>query len=197
MKINLNLVALAAAFILISCNGGAGTKQAEFFDTEHKTVFINGISAIGGKDAILQSLEKYGLVPEKIDNIDLTIVGGEYYEFGHAESNTHDESLADALTYNLFKGITIPDKENIFVQLSWYKNGNVKEYRVRLGKSNADLLPNESNTVNMRLAEMFPHSKIANSRMGYKTYYDDNGNGIYYTDGSVLEVYVNDSKLMK
>ncbi len=197
MKTILNLVTLAAAFILTSCNGGAGTKQAEFFDTEHKTVFINGISAIGGKDAILQSLEKYGLVPETIDTINLSMIGGEYYESYFMENNTNDESLADVLTYNLFKDIAIPEKENIYVHFSSYRNGNIKDYSVRLGTMDADLTKEESNKVNMRLAEMFPHSKIANSRMGYRTYYDDNGNGIYYTDGSSLDVYINDSKLMK
>ena len=116
MKTILNLVTLAAAFILTSCNGGAGTKQAEFFDTEHKTVFINGISAIGGKDAILQSLEKYGLVPETIDTINLSMIGGEYYESYFMENNTNDESLADVLTYNLFKDIAIPEK--IYLSIS-------------------------------------------------------------------------------
>lgn len=183
------LLVLLVLSLFISC----GSRNDQIIDVVHKTFYVNGVSAIDGYDAVYRSLQDVGFSIDKegVKELDLTIIGeGFSYYANHYADNLTDSQVSKQ-TGGLFEDL--PSKaiysadEEWRVYLSWYATGEVNKCIIECGW-NIPLLPEDALEVNKRLAVMFPHSKIGNSRFGYKVYYDDNGVELYFTDSFRIEI---------
>ena len=70
MKKLLALVLLSLT--IISCN--TGKESYKFLDEEHKSFYVNGVSAIEGYSAVIKSLEEIGFQMGEINEVDLSII---------------------------------------------------------------------------------------------------------------------------
>jgi len=95
--------------------------------------------------------------------------------------------LTCGLFDNLPSGFTFNGNGKWRVYLSWYKSGEINKCIISF-EDNLPLPNEDAVEVNKRLSALFPHSKIGNSSYGYKTYYDDNGVEVYFTNSITLEM---------
>lgn len=168
-------------------------QQTKVRDEEHKTFNVNGVSALDGYEAVSNSLKNVGFTIDKdgVAECDLTYVGKgfTYYVNYYAERLTNEQSskLTCGLFDNLPSGFTFNGNGKWRVYLSWYKSGEINKCIISF-EDNLPLPNEDAVEVNKRLSALFPHSKIGNSSYGYKTYYDDNGVEVYFTNSITLEM---------
>ena len=184
-----NLVPLFLMLFLLSC----GNKQTQIVDEEHKTFFVNGVSAIEGYEAVSNSLKNFGFKIDKegVTECDLTYVGRgfTYYVNYHAEKLAKEQvsRLTCGLFDNLPSGAVIDGYGEWRVFLSWFKSGEINKCTITFNEF-MPMFDEDAIEVNKRLSALFPHSRVGNSSFGYKTYYDDNGVEVYFSNSYTLEV---------
>ena len=71
------------------------------------------------------------------------------------------------------------------VYLSWYKSGMIEKVTIQASRTEIE---EDAIEINKRLVNIFPYSKVSNSRMGYLTYYNDYGVEVYYTNDYFLSI---------
>ena len=180
---------LLFVLFLLSC----GTKQTQIVDEEHKTFFVNGVSAIDGYEAVSNSLKDIGFKIDKdgVTECDLTYVGMgfTYYANYHAEKLAKEQvsRLTCGLFDNLPSGSVIDREGEWRVYLSWYKSGEINKCIITFNEF-MPLPEEDAIEINKRLSALFPHSRVGNSSYGYKTYYDDNGIEVYFSNSFTLEM---------
>ena len=180
---------LLFVLFLLSC----GTKQTQIVDEEHKTFFVNGISAIDGYEAVSNSLTAIGFKIDKegVTECDLTNVGMgfTYYVNYHADKLAKEQvsRLTCGLFDNLPSGTVLDGEGSWRVFLSWYKSGEINKCLITFNEF-MPLRDEDVIEINKRLSALFPHSRVGNSTFGYKTYYDDNGVEVYFPNSFTLEV---------
>ena len=176
-------------WFMVAC----ANQQTKIIDEEHKTFNVNGVSALDGYNAVSNSLKNIGFTIDKdgVAECDLTYVGKgfTYYVNYYAERLTSEQSskLTCGLFDNLPSGFAFNGNGKWRVYLSWYKSGEINKYSISF-EDNLPLSNEDAVEVNKRLIALFPHSKIGNSSYGYKTYYDDNGVEVYFTNSITLEM---------
>lgn len=186
MRICLSMLCL---WFMVACVN----QQANIVDEEHKTFYVNGVSALDGYDAVSNSLKNLGFIIDKegVSECNLTSVGSgfTYYVNYHAERLTSEQSsrLTCGLFDNLPSGFVFDGNGKWRVYLSWYKSGEINKCLITF-EDNLPLSNEDAVEVNKRLSALFPHSRIGNSSYGYKTYYDDNGVEVYFTNSITLEM---------
>lgn len=174
---------------MIAC----ANQQAKIIDKEHKTFFINGVSALDGYESVSKSLKELGFIIDKegVAECDLTYVGRgfTYYVNYYAEKLTSEQSskLTCGLFDNLPSGFAFDGNGKWRVFLSWYKSGEINKCLITFEDS-LPLSNEDAVEVNKRLSAMFPYSKVGNSFYGYKTYYNDFGIEVYFTNSITLEM---------
>ena len=184
--------------VVISCNT---TKESyQFLDDEHKSFYVNGVSAIEGHSAIIKSLEEIGFQMGEVKEVDLSIFNKDVTYYTILKSTrpfTRHEY--DQLTNGLF--VNLPSEDVIFdevnqngcgVYLSWYKSGIVNKVVIQASNSYNE---EDAAEINKRLVSLFPYSKIGNSNMGYMTYYTDYGVEVYYTNDYFLSIEMKNQDL--
>lgn len=186
-------------------------QQTKIRDEEHKTFYINGISAYEYQ-AVSNSLKNMGFTIDRkawgddlnakdgILECDFRLIGGGFYYSAFYESKRLTDEQLSKLTYGLFdnlpSGFTLSKwleaakaegfcDEDFYckIHLEWYRSGEIKHYFIRFEGYLSD---EDEAEVNKRLSALFPHSKINNS--GYKTYYDDNGVKVYFSNDTELDI---------
>ena len=183
VKICLFIICL---LLIVAC---VNKQQAKIIDEEHKTFYINGVSALDGYEAVSNSLKNIGFIIDKdgVQKYDLSFIGEDcFYSVWYRTEKLTDEQFSK-LTYglleNLPSGSTLnknkDEDPSCGVLLYWYESGEIKECIIDF--SSCLLSDEDEIEVNKRLSALFPHSKISNHRSGYKTYYDDNGVGVYFS----------------
>lgn len=185
------LTLIFCAITILSCTP---TKESyKFLDEERKSFFVNGISAMDGYSAVIQSLEEIGFKIGEINEVDLSIFnrGVSYYTV-LASTRPFTKSEFDKLTNGLFvdlpSGNAILDEVNTNgckVYLSWYKSGLVNKATIQVSRSSIE---EDAIEINKRLATLFPHSKVGNKSWGYMTYYTDYGVEVYYTNDYFISI---------
>lgn len=182
---------LFIATAIISCSHN--NESFKLLDDEHKTFFVNGVSAIDGYAAVIASLEEIGFQVGEITECDLSYVnkGITYYTvLKSTRTLTIDEfnKLTSGLFANLPSGNAILEEVNMNgcgVYLSWYKSGIVNKATIQISHSSIE---EDATEINKRLASIFPYSKVGNTNYGYMTYYNDFGVETYYTNDYFLEI---------
>ena len=168
-------------------------QQTKIRDEEHKTFNVNGVSALDGYEAVSNSLKNIGFTIDKdgVAECDLTYVGKgfTYYVNYYAERLTNEQSskLTCGLFDNLPSGFAFNGNGKWRVYLSWYKSGEINKCLITFEDS-LPLSNEDAVEVNKRLSAMFPYSKVGNSFYGYKTYYNDFGIEVYFTNSTTLEM---------
>jgi hypothetical protein len=176
-------------FFTLSC----ANQQTRIIDEEHKTFFVNGVSALDGYEAVSNSLKDLGFKMDKegVAECDLTYVGMGFthYVNYHAEKLTNEQAsrLTCGLFNNLPSGISYNEDSKWRVYLSWYQSGEINKCLITCNEF-MHLVNEDAIEVSKRLSALFPHSRIGNQTYGYKTYYDDNGVEVYFTNTYALEV---------
>jgi len=187
MRICLSLICL---WFMIACVN----QETKIIDEEHKTFYVNGVSALDGYEAVSNSLIKLGFKIDKggVQECDLTDIGRgfTYYVNYYAEKLTSIQSsrLTCGLFDNLPSGFAFNGNGKWRVYLSWYKTGEINKCLISF-EDNLPLPNEDAVEVNKRLSVLFPHSKIGNSSYGYKTYYDDNGVEVLFPNSFTLEIH--------
>lgn len=177
---------LFIAAILIAFSSCSSSSESKMFDTKHHTMYFCGTSIADGKDAIKETIMKYGFNPEKEEDVDLSFVGGKHYKYQKFTAFGMSNKVLNEMTYNLFNlDETQINEDLVLVVLHWLPSGIVDEIFINIGSYE---IPEVSTAVNKKLSELFPHSKISNKSNGYMTYYDDYGNGIYYSNDFCLQI---------
>lgn len=179
------------ALTIISCN--TARESYQFLDDDHKSFYINGVSASEGYNAIIKSLEEIGFQMGEVNEVDLSILNkGITYSTILRSSRPFTRQEYNQLTNGLF--IDLPSGDIIFdevnqngcgVYLSWYKSGMIDKVTIQISSSEIE---EDAIEINKRLASMFPYSKVGNSRMGYLTYYNDYGVDVYYTNDYFISI---------
>lgn len=185
---------LTFAFCLITILSCTPTKESyKFLDEEHKSFFVNGVSAMDGHSAVIQSLEEIGFVIGEINEVNLSIFnqGVKYYTL-LSSTRPFTRQEFDKLTNGLF--VDLPSENIIFdevnnngckVYLSWYRSGIVNQATIQASRS---IIEQDAVEINKRLATLFPHSKVGNKSWGYMTYYTDYGVEVYYTNDYFISI---------
>lgn len=182
---------LLLALVIISCN--TTRESYQFLDDEHKSFYVNGVSAIEGHSAIIKSLEEIGFQMGEVNEVDLSIFNKSITYYTVLKSTRpftrHEyDQLTNGLFLNLPSGDVIFDEVNqngCGVYLSWYKSGMIDKVTIQISSSEIE---EDAIEINKRLASMFPYSKVGNSRMGYLTYYNDYGVEVYYTNDYFISI---------
>ena len=182
---------LLLALVIISCN--TTRESYQFLDDEHKSFYVNGVSAIEGHSAIIKSLEEIGFQMGEVNEVDLSILNKSITYSTILKSTRpftrHEyDQLTNGLFLNLPSGDVIFDEVNqngCGVYLSWYKSGMIDKVTIQISSSEIE---EDAIEINKRLASMFPYSKVGNSRMGYLTYYNDYGVEVYYTNDYFISI---------
>ena len=180
-------------FFLFLFTLSCANQQTKILDKEHKTFFVNGVSAIDGYETVSNSLNDMGFKIDKdgVAECDLTNVGMDFTYYVNYYSENLTKEQISRLTYGLFdnlpSGIVLDGNGKWRVYLSWYKSGEINKCLITF-EDYFPLSNEDAVEVNKRLSTLFPHSKIGNSSFGYKTYYDDNGVEVYFTNSFTLEV---------
>ncbi len=182
---------LLLALVIISCN--TTRESYQFLDDEHKSFYVNGVSAIEGHSAIIKSLEEIGFQMGEVNEVDLSIFNKSItYSTVLKSTRPFTRHEYDQLTNGLF--LNLPSGDVIFdevnqngcgVYLSWYKSGMIDKVTIQISSSEIE---EDAIEINKRLASMFPYSKVGNSRMGYLTYYNDYGVEVYYTNDYFISI---------
>ena len=182
-------LSILCLLFIVACD----KQQTKIIDEEHKTFYVNGVSALDGYEAVSNSLKNIGFTIDKdgVAECDLTNVGKgfTYYVNYFAERLTNEQSskLTCGLFDNLPSGFAFNGNGKWRVYLSWYKSGEINKCFISF-EDNLPLPNEDAIEVNKRLSVLFPHSKIGNSSYGYKTYFDDNGVEVYFTNSITLEM---------
>lgn len=175
-----------ALFIGIAILSSCSSNENKMFDEKYKTIYINGVSAIEGKDAVIASLINSGFeMDEYLDTLDQS-----YPKVARFIKYFPEKKHYDLIFWNILDGLE-HDASEITVSLCWYRNGTIKRCGIYTGQIQ-DKMPQESITqINKRLTERFEHSKIGNKSDGYKIYYNDSGVSLYYPNdnGFQIELY--------
>lgn len=179
------------ALVIISCN--TTRESYQFLDDEHKSFYVNGVSAIEGHRAIIKSLEEIGFQMDEVKEVDMSIYnkGITYYTILRSTRpfTRHEyDQLTNGLFLNLPSGDIIFDEVNqngCEVYLSWYKSGMIEKVTIQTSHTEIE---EDAIEINKRLASIFPYSKVSNSRMGYLTYYNDYGVEVYYTNDYFISI---------
>ena len=189
MKKFITLVLLTS--LIVAC--GPVQESYEFLDEEHKSFYINGVSAIEGHSAVIKSLEDIGFQMGEVNKTDLSIFNqGITYYTVLSSSRPFTRKEYDQLTNGLF--VDLPSGDAIFdevnnngcgVFLSWYKSGMIEQAVIQISQSSIE---EDALEINKRLASIFPYSKIGNKNWGYMTYYTDYGVETYYTDNYFISI---------
>lgn len=179
------------ALVIISCN--TTRESYQILDDEHKSFYVNGVSAIEGHSAIIKSLEEIGFQMGEVNEVDLSIFNKSItYSTVLKSTRPFTRHEYDQLTNGLF--LNLPSGDVIFdevnqngcgVYLSWYKSGMIDKVTIQISSSEIE---EDAIEINKRLASMFPYSKVGNSRMGYLTYYNDYGVEVYYTNDYFISI---------
>lgn len=182
---------LLLALVIISCN--TTRESYQFLDDEHKSFYVNGVSAIEGHSAIIKSLEEIGFQMGEVNEVDLSFFNKSItYSTVLKSTRPFTRHEYDQLTNGLF--LNLPSGDVIFdevnqngcgVYLSWYKSGMIDKVTIQISSSEIE---EDAIEINKRLASMFPYSKVGNSRMGYLTYYNDYGVEVYYTNDYFISI---------
>ena len=189
MKKFLTLVLLTS--VIVAC--GPDQKSYKFLDNEHKSFYVNGVSAIEGYSAVIKSLEEIGFEMGEVTECNLSFIGkGITYYTVLKSTRPLTQHEYDQLTNGLF--VNLPSGDVIFeevnhngcgVYLSWYKSGMIDKVTIQASRSEIE---EDAIEINKRLASLFPYSKVSNSRMGYLTYYNDYGVQVYYTNDYFISI---------
>lgn len=182
---------LLLALVIISCN--TTRESYQFLDDEHKSFYVNGVSAIEGHSAIIKSLEEIGFQMGEVNEVDLSIFNKSItYSTVLKSTRPFTRHEYDQLTNGLF--LNLPSGDVIFdevnqngcgVYLSWYKSGMIEKVTIQTSHTEIE---EDAIEINKRLASIFPYSKVSNSRMGYLTYYNDYGVEVYYTNDYFISI---------
>ena len=189
MKKFLTLVLLTS--VIVAC--GPVQESYKFLDDEHKSFYVNGVSAIEGYSAVIKSLEEIGFQMGEVKEVDLSFFnkGITYYTILRSSRpfTRHEyNQLTNGLFINLPSGDAIYEEVNnngCGVYLSWYKSGMIEKVTIQASRTEIE---EDAIEINKRLASIFPYSKVSNSRMGYLTYYNDYGVEVYYTNDYFLSI---------
>ena len=176
---------------LVSCSPTNETYK--FLDEEHKSFYINGVSAVNGHKAVINSLENIGFQMGEIHEVNLSIFGQgiTYYTIlTSTRPFTRDEFdlLTNGLFVDLPSGDAILHEVNNFgcrVYLSWYGSGVVEKATIQISRT---FIEPDAIEVNKRLASLFPFSRIGNSASGYLIYYTDCGVEVFYTNDYFISI---------
>ena len=187
MRICLSMICL---WFMVSCVN----QQTKILDEEHKTFYVNGVSALDGYEAVSNSLTKLGFKIDKegVQECDLSIIGKEFTYMVNYYAKELDKEQASKLTYGLFDSLPSNLEFNgtgewrVFLQ--WYRSGEIRTCLITF-EDNMSLISEDAIEVNKRLSALFPHSRISNSGFGYKTYYDDNGVEVFFPNSFTLEIH--------
>ena len=177
---------------LLFCSCSDKSLDIKLLDNAHKTFFVNGVSAIDGLDAVVTSLESIGFRGDRIDTVDLRIIGKELYYYAILENHQHlTKDQLNRLSGNLFANLPSSDwlleqvnAQGCRVVLSWYPSKAIKSVVIQLDSSSFD---EDSNEINKRLTEIFPHNRVGNA-YGYKEYYTDDNIVCWYTNNFFLSL---------
>ena len=173
--------------VIIICSCSSNQESYKFLDNEHKTFYVNGVSALDGHNAIIKGLEEIGFEVGEIVSCNLSYIGQGFTYYTILKSTrpfTRQEF--DKLTNGLF--VDLPSGDVILqevnnngcgVYLSWYKSGIVNKATIQISKSQIE---EDAIEINKRLATLFPYSKIGNSSWGYMIYYTEYGVEVFYTN---------------
>ena len=184
-----SIISFVLLLFILSCSN----QETKIIDEEHKAFYVNGVSSLDGYEAVSNSLKDLGFKVDKdgVSECDLTGIGRgfTYYVNYHAEGLTQKQAskLMCGLFDNLPSGMSYNGEGQWRVFLEWYKSGEIKKCTLVLNDY-MPLVNEDAIEVNKRLSALFPHSRIGNQTYGYKTYYDDNGIEVYYTNSFSLEV---------
>ena len=189
-------------------------QQTKIIDEEHKTFYINGVSALEGYKAVSNSLKNIGFTIDKdawsddlnakdgILECDYRLIGEGFYYIAFYDAKRLTNEQLSKLTYGLFdnlpsgftlseqlefdkaEGLCDEDYHCCRIHLEWYRSGEIKYYSIRFKGGLSD---EDEIEVNKRLSALFPHSKISNGS-GYRTYYDDNGVEVYFPNNTSLDI---------
>ena len=184
-------LSILIAMAIISCTPTRETYK--LLDDEHKTFFVNGVSAIEGYEAVVKGLEDIGFEMGNVEKVDLSIFGQGvhlYTLLTNTRPLTRNEfgKLTNGLFVDLPSGDAILNEVNsgrCGVYLSWLPSGIVNEVVVQVSNSS---IKEDAIEINKRLASIFPYSKVGNKSMGFMTYYNENGVEVYYTNDYFLSI---------
>lgn len=206
--------------VCLSFMTACANQQTKIRDEEHKSFYVNGISALDGYEAVSNSLKNIGFTIDKDwdkedeeDDVkdgvrvhDFRIIGEGYYYSALYRAGRLSNGQLSKLTYGLFDNLpsrmTSNEIDTCCVLLEWYKFGEIKRYEIHYGYKDFeqanDYYFNEKSLrykdvteVNKRLSVLFPHSKIKNRYCEDKIYYDDNGVEVCFNE------YLNNLKVEK
>ena len=188
---HISFIIISILLLFVSCS--SGTESYKFLDEEHKSFYVNGISAVNGHNAVIKGLEDIGFQMGEVNEVDMTIFGqGITYHtvLTSARPFTRDEFdiLTNGLFVNLPSGDAILHEVNNFgckVFLSWYKSGIIEKATIQISRSSIE---QDAIEINKRLANMFPSSRIGNSSSGYLIYYTDYGVEVFYTNDYYISI---------
>lgn len=185
-------IAVFIGLSFISC------KKASLKDETHKTFLVNGISALDGQEAIRKSLEAEGFkLDGDIKECDLSAVGEKHTMYCTYYAKNLTEEQVTRITGGLFDNLPSGMKAYVLTEekdgyarayLSWYPSGEVEKAVIDIGDNTIMMLEEDAIEVNKRLASMFETSKISNRAYGYRTYYDNGGAAVYYTDNFSISI---------
>ncbi len=176
------VISLFIGIVLSSCS----SNENKMFDEKYKTIYINGVSAIEGKDAVIASLINSGFeMDEYLDTLDQS-----YPKVARFINYLPEKKHYDLIFWGILDGLEY-DSSRIGVSLVWYKSGTIKSCSIYTGEIHHDMPKESIAQINKRLTERFEHSKIGNKSAGYKIYYNDSGVSLYYPNdnGFQIELY--------
>lgn len=185
-----------------ACVDNNNSQQTKIIDEEHKTFYVNGISAADGYEAVSNSLKNIGFTIDKdresitdlpikdgVQECDFTFIGkGFYYSANYYAKSLTNEQFSK-LTYGLFdnlpSGFTLSElleadkaeglcDEHYRCCRIYLEWYKSGEIKMCEIQTYHDTAFPDVTEINKRLLALFPHSKIGGSYC-YKTFYDDNG----------------------
>lgn len=183
------IISVSLVLFILSCVN----QQTKIIDAEHKSFFVNGVSALDGYEAVANSLVDMGFMMDEggVTECDLSSVGMGFTYYVNYHADKLNKEQASRLTCGLFdklpSGINYYEEGKWRVYLQWYRSGEVKKCLITFNEF-MPLKDEDAIEVNKRLSTLFPHSKIGNSTYGYKTYYDDNGVEFYFQNSITIEL---------
>ena len=188
---HISFIIFSIFLLFVSCS--SGTESYKFLDEEHKSFYVNGISAVNGHKAVINSLENIGFQMGEVNEVNLSIFGQgiTYYTIlTSTRPFTREEFdlLTNGLFVNLPSGDAILHEVNNFgcrVYLSWYGSGVVEKATIQISRTSIEP---DAIEVNKRLASLFPFSRIGNSASGYLIYYTDYGVEVFYTNDYFISI---------
>lgn len=171
-----------ALFIGVSILSACSFNENKMFDEKHKSIYINGVSAIEGKDAVIASLVNNGF---ELDEHLLDTTEQDYPKIGRFVNDHPNKKQFDLIFWNILDGLEY-DTSEIVVNITWYKNGTIESCSMYAGSLQKEIPQKSINEIRKRVAERFEHSKIV----------DEFGNKIYYNNEELKFHYPNDNTFL-